>query len=156
MTVDGFCVANGALLIWGPSRFSAGPGTLQRFGTVGTVGSGVACGSASWSFSGPGAAGVVGTDGIVETGDVVAAELSYAEYCASSGSGAAGRVGAVGTGISVCSRSCCWRRNVSNFLRSMGESFRGRENEEEREVVPAGAWYEGAIGCPGWWLEDER
>ena len=47
-------------------------------GTVGTIGTSVACELVSWSFAGSGAARVVGTIGTIGSGDVVAAGLSYA------------------------------------------------------------------------------
>src|SRR5260370_24106902 len=42
---------------------------------------------------------------------------------------------AVARNSPCCSCSCSWRRNFSIFWESMGGSFHGRENEEEREVV---------------------
>ena len=65
-------------------------------GTVGALGTGVACELVSWSFAASGVSGVVEAPETVETLEAGAVCESVSWSC--SGSGAAGLVGTIGTG----------------------------------------------------------
>ena len=126
---------------------------VGTFGTFETLETDAVYGLVSSSFAGSGVACVVETFGTCGTCAVCKlVSRSFAGsgvWTACIRGGRSGRYGwsvrwrlfsisalAVARNSSRCSHPCCWRRNFLIFWGPRGESFRGRENEEERVVVP--------------------